>query len=134
MFQNTSMPGMDMAFPDTCWTPGVLSGAPGPIPYANMATHAAGIPTQVKVLVMCMPVHNVSVVEPLSSGDEAGCSPGGVVSCIPLGMSANTKCSVKVFEVALPATRMLDTDSQNLINAPTGMSAIPGQFKVLALS
>ena len=134
MFQNTSMPGMDFGFPDTCWTPGILAGAPGPLPYPNIATHAAGVPSQFKMLVMCMPAHNIGTIIPLSNGDEAGCSPGGVVSCLPMGMSTNTKCSVKVLEGGLPATRMLDTDSQNIINAPTGMSLVPGQFKVLTLT
>ncbi len=134
MFQNSSMPGMDIAFPDTCLTPGVLAGAPGPIPYPNLAIHATAVPSQFKMLIMCMPAHNIGTIIPLTNGDQAGCSPGGVASAIMMGPSINTKCSIKVFEGGLPATRMLDTDTQNLTNAPTGMSLIPGQFKVLTLT
>ena len=76
MFQNTSMPGMDFGFPDTCWTPGILAGAPGPLPYPNIATHAAGVPSQFKMLVMCMPAHNIGTIIPLSNGDEGRLQPG----------------------------------------------------------
>ena len=134
MFQNSSMPGMDLSFPDTCLTPGIIAGGPGPLPYPNLATHSMAIPSQFKVLLTCMPAHNIGTIIPMSNGDEAGCSPGGVASGIPMGPSMNTKCSMKVLDGALPATRMLDTDQQNLTNAPPGMSLVPGQFKVLVLT
>lgn len=134
MFQNSSMPGMDFGFPDVCMTPGIIAGAPGPLPYPNLATHAMAIPSQVKYLIPVLPAHNIGTVIPMSNGDEAGCSPGGVACAIPMGPSMNTKCSIKILEGGLPATRMLDTNMQNLINTPPGMSLIPGQFKVLSLS
>jgi hypothetical protein len=134
MFQNCSMPGMDFAFPDTCVTPGVIAGAPGPIPYPNLAIHAMAVPSQVKVLIMCMPAHNIATIIPATNGDQAWCSPGGVASGIMMGPTTKTRCSVKVLEGGLPVTRMLDNDVQNLTNAPTGMSLVPGQFKVLTLT
>ena len=134
MFQNCSMPGMDFGFPDTCMTPGIIAGAPGPLPYPNMAVHAMAIPSQFKMLIMCMPAHNIATIIPASMGDQPGCSPGGVASGIFMGPSLNTKCSVKVLEGGMPATRMLDTDQQNLTNSPPGMSLVPGQFKVLTLT
>ena len=36
--------------------------------------------------------------------------------------------------VQVDSMMVLDTDSQNLINAPAGMSLVPAQFKVLTLT
>lgn len=135
MFANCSMPGMDIAFPDTCLTPGVLAGAPGPIPYPNIATKAMAIPPTASMthLIMFMPTHNMATTIPTSNGDEAGCSGGGVASALFIGPARNTKCSVSVITGGTPATRMLDTTLQNSTNAP-GMSLVPGQFQVLILT
>jgi hypothetical protein len=50
-----------------------------------------------------------------------------------MGPVRNSKCSMKVITGGMPATRMLDNTMQNLTNT-SGMTLIPGQFKVLYLS
>ena len=62
MFMNTQMMGMDMGFPDVCLTP--AAPAPVPIPYPNIAMGPTAVPSQVKVLVMAMPAHNLATTAP----------------------------------------------------------------------
>lgn len=135
MFANCSMPGMDMAMPDVCMTPGVSAGAPGPLPYPNMAMKPMAIPStaSMKQFISFMPAHNMATTISTTNGDQAGCSPGGVASGIMMGPGRNTKGSTKVFTAGTPATRMLDNTMQNLTNAQ-GTTLVPGQFKVMYLS
>jgi len=81
---------------------------------------------------MFMPCHNMATTIPVSNGDNAGVM-GGMVSQIMMGPVRNVKCSLKVITGGTPATRMLDNTMQNLSNA-SGMTLVPGQFKVLYLS
>ncbi|XCN73049.1 MAG: DUF4150 domain-containing protein [Candidatus Electrothrix aestuarii] len=132
MFANCSMPGMDIAFPDVCKTP--VGPAIVPIPYPNIAMKTMAVPptTSMKHLIMFMPSHHVGTTVPTTMGDNAGAL-GGVASQIMMGPARNTKSSMKVITGGMPATRMLDTTMQNLTNA-SGMTLVPGQFKVLYLS
>ena len=132
MFANCSMPGMDIAFPDVCKTP--VGPAIVPIPYPNISMKAMALPptASMKHLIMFMPSHHVGTTVPTTMGDNAGVL-GGVASQIMMGPSRNTKSSMKVITGGMPATRMLDTTMQNLTNT-SGMTLVPGQFKVLYLS
>ncbi len=58
----------------------------------------------------------------------------GVASGMIMGPARHTRCSMKVITGGTPATRMLDNTLQNSTNVPTGMTLVPGQFKVLYLS
>lgn len=128
------MPGMDMGFPDVCKTPVPPPVGMLPIPYPNIATRTMALPptTSFKHLITFMPSHNMATTIPTSMGDNAGAL-GGVASQIMMGPARNTKCSTKVITGGMPATRFLDTTMQNLTNT-TGMTLVPGQFKVLYLS
>lgn len=134
MFANCSMPGMDMGMPDVCLTP-LAAGVPVPVPYPNTAMKAMAVPptASMKHLIMFMPSHNIGTTIPTSMGDTAGVQMG-VASGMIMGPVRNTKCSTKVITGGMPATRMLDTTLQNSTNVPSGMTLVPGQFKVLILS
>lgn len=133
MFANCSMPGMDFGMPDVCLTP--ASGAPVPIPYPNFGMKAMAIPptASIKHLIMFMPSHNIATTIPTSMGDNAGVMMG-VASGTVMGPVRNTRCSTKVITGGTPATRMLDNTIQNSTNVPSGMTLVPGQFKVMYLS
>lgn len=133
MLAKTSMPGMDMAFPDVCKTPAPPPVVMVPIPYPNISMNPMAIPTttSLKHLITFMPSHNMASTTATSMGDTTGVL-GGVASQIMMGPGRNTKSSVKVITGAMPATRMLDTTMQNLTNS-SGMSLVPSQFKVLYL-
>ncbi len=133
MFANCSMPGMDFGMPDVCLTP--AAPAPVPVPYPNIGMKAMALPptTSMKHLIMFMPSHNIGTTIPTSMGDNAGVLMG-VASGLVMGPVKNTKCSTKVITGGTPATRMLDTTMQNSTNVPSGMTLVPGQFKVLYLS
>ena len=134
MFANCSMPGMDMAMPDVCKTPVPPPVVTVPIPYPNMAMKVMAIPptASMKHLIMFMPSHHIGTTVPTSMGDNTWAL-GGVASQIMMGPARNTKCSTKIITGGMPATRMLDTTMQNLTNT-SGMTLVPGQFKVLYLS
>ncbi len=66
-------------------------------------------------------------------GDNAGVMMG-VASGTVMGPVRNTRCSTKVITGGTPATRMLDNTIQNSTNVPSGMTLVPGQFKVMYLS
>ncbi|MDY0361150.1 MAG: DUF4150 domain-containing protein [Desulforegulaceae bacterium] len=132
MFANTSLPGMDFAFPDVCRTPAPVGMLP--IPYPNFSMRPMALPptTSIKHLIMFMPSHNMATTIPTSNGDNAGVM-GGMVSQIMMGPVRNVRCSMKVITGGTPATRMLDNTMHNLSNA-CGMTLVPGQFKVIYLS
>ena len=133
MFANCSMSGMDFAFPDLCLTPSPVG--PIPIPYPNMAQRPMALPPScsLKHFISMMPAHNLTTNIPLSMGDNAGVA-GGVMSGMMMGPSRNIMGSVKVFTGNMPATKMLSPAIQNLTNCPTGMTLVPGQFKVMIMS
>lgn len=75
----TTGQGQCMAFPDTCMTPGVSAGAPGPLPYPNIGMLSDGSGSK-KFKMLGKVVIRKGDELSQSSGDEAGNSPGGVVS------------------------------------------------------
>ncbi|SLM32884.1 conserved hypothetical protein [Desulfamplus magnetovallimortis] len=134
MFANCSMaPGMDFGFPDVCMTP--FFPAPIPIPYPNFAMKVTALPptTSIKHLINFMPSHNMSTTIPLTIGDTPGVLLG-VASGTVMGPARHIRCSTTVITGGTPATRMLDNTLHNSTNVPTGMTLVPGQFKVLYLS
>ena len=129
MFANTQMMGLDLGFPDVCLTP---TPAPVPIPYPNIALGPTAIPSQVKVLFMCMPAHNMATTIPLTNGDNAGINMG-VASGTVMGPARHLTASFTTLVVGIPATRMTSIALQNSTNCP-GIRIVPSQFKVLLLA
>ena len=132
MFLNTQMMGQDMAFPDVCLTPAPPAPAPIPIPYPNIAMGPTAIPSQVKVLVLGAPAHNLSTTIPMTNGDNAGVAMG-VASGTVMGPSRHLTGSFTTILVGAPASRLTSASLQNSTNAP-GMRIVPSQTKVLVLA
>jgi len=124
------MMGMDMGFPDVCLTPSPVG--PVPIPYPNIAMGPTAVPSQVKVLIMAMPAHNMSTTIPLTNGDNAGVSMG-VASGTVMGPSRHLTAAFTVLVGGMPATRMTSMSLQNSTNCP-GCRVVPSQVKVLLLA
>jgi uncharacterized Zn-binding protein involved in type VI secretion len=128
----TTESGQSMAFPDTCMTPGVSAGAPGPLPYPNIAmmTDGSGA-SKVKVRNKA-PLRKGDSIR-MSTGDEAGNSPGGVVSGCFKGA-----CSVKLGSMNVKIegkevgylTVMVAHNGSNA-NMPAGTHIVPSQTAVL---
>jgi hypothetical protein len=129
MFANTQMMGMDLGFPDVCLTP---TPAPVPIPYPNIALGPTAIPSQLKVLFMCMPAHNMATTIPLTNGDNAGVNLG-VASGTVMGPARHLTASFTTLVSGVPATRLTSMSLQNSTNCP-GMRIVPSQTKVLLLA
>lgn len=129
MFANTQMMGLDLAFPDVCLTP---MPAPTPIPYPNIALGPTAIPSQVKVMFMCTPGHNMATTIPLTNGDNAGVATG-VASGMVMGPARHLTAAFTVLVGGVPATRMTSVSLQNSTNAP-GCRIVPSQVKVLLLA
>lgn len=130
MFANTQMMGMDTGFPDVCLTP--TPAGPVPIPYPNIAMGPTAIPSQVKVLYMCTPAHNMGTTTPLTNGDNAGVAMG-VASGTVMGPSRHVTAAFTVLIGGMPATRLTSVSIQNSTNCP-GMRVAPSQVKVLLLA
>jgi hypothetical protein len=130
MFANTQMMGMDMAFPDVCLTP--AGPAMVPIPYPNIAMSPTAIPSQMIVMIMAMPAHNLATVTPLTNGDNAGVGMG-VASGLVMGPSRHLTGSFTVLFGGVPATRLTSMSLQNSTNAP-GARLVPSQPTVLLLA
>ncbi|MES2712872.1 MAG: DUF4150 domain-containing protein [Pseudomonadota bacterium] len=129
MFANTQMMGMDMGFPDVCMTPAV---PPVPIPYPNIAMGPTAVPSQVQVLIMAMPQHNMATTTPLTNGDNAGVLMG-VASGLVMGPSRHLTAAFTVLVSGMPATRLTSMSLQNSTNVP-GCRIVPSQPTVLILS
>ena len=122
------------AFPDTCMTPGVSAGAPGPLPYPNMAmcTQAKGSSCSSKVKVSNKKIMTKGSEISMSSGDEAGNSPGGVMSSkfkgpakFKLGSSRVKAQGKKIAYIGC----MVGHNGSNA-NMPAGAQVAPSQTKV----
>jgi len=110
--------GISTAFPDTCMTPGVSAGAPGPLPYPNIAKSGDTAKGTKKVKCdgksVCLSSSNFST----SSGDEAGNSPGGVVCGKNKGKAEPQLSSFDVKFEGKGVVRALDIFTQNSMNTP----------------
>lgn len=130
MFANTQMAGMDLAFPDVCLTPAVPS--PIPVPYPDIAMGPTAAPSQVKVLIMGAPAHNLGTVTPLTNGDNAGVATG-VASGTVMGPSRHLTAAFTVLISGMPCTRLTSMTLQNSTNM-VGARIVPSQTKVLVLA
>ncbi|ATC97082.1 DUF4150 domain-containing protein [Pseudoalteromonas tunicata] len=136
MFAKTQMGGMDFAFPDVCLTPipSPVGPIPTPIPYPNIAIPMMAIPSQFKVLTMCMPNHNLMTITPMSNGDNAGLFMNPLSGMV-MGPQRNLFGSVKTLIGGLPATKMLSPSGQNGVSPGAfGMSLAPSQIKLLIMA
>ncbi|MFT3772232.1 MAG: DUF4150 domain-containing protein [Minicystis sp.] len=129
MWVNTSGGGLAFAFADVLLTP--AGPALVPIPYANTADPALGVPPVSNVIINGAPAHNMGTVIPTSNGANAGVA--GVVSGTVGSASTPTSGAQTVLFGGAPVTRLSDTTSQNGGNA-SGSYVAPSQTKVLVLA
>lgn len=123
---------MNFAFPDVCKT--VVGPAIVPLPYPNISTTTTAIPNIFNIFVMCMPVHNMLTMVPLSNGDEAGVTLG-VVSQLIIGPTYHILGSFKVFKQVMPVTKWLSPTGQNgIVPNMVGTTLTPCQPKVMILT
>jgi len=131
---STNGGGQCMAFPDTCMTPGVSAGAPGPLPYPNIAmlSSAKSSTCSGKVKIgnkkACTKATEVSS----SSGDEAGNSPGGVVSgrnmsSVKFSLGSNT---VSIEGEGAIYIGCMTAHNGSSANMPAGAQIAPSQTTV----
>ena len=135
-FVNTQMMGLNMAMPDVCLTP-IPSPAgpiPTPMPYPNIALPMTAIPSQVKVLVLAMPAHNLMTITPMSNGDNAGLMMNPMSGMV-MGPTRHLMGSFKTMFGGLPVTKMLNPTGQNGMSPGAfGASLAPSQIKVMVLT
>ncbi|WP_131858198.1 DUF4150 domain-containing protein [Bosea sp. BK604] len=131
MNANGPMPCMNFAFPDVCLVP--TPAGPIPTPFPNIALMPTAIPSQFKVLTMCMPASNLMTTVPISNGDNPGVAMG-VASGMVMGPSSAMMGSTNVMVGGPPAAKMTMPAKQNGISPNTiGMTISPAQITVLVL-
>lgn len=135
-FVNTQMMGMNFAFPDVCLTPipTPAGPVPTPIPYPNMSMANTAIPSQLKVLVLAMPAHNLMTITPMSNGDNSGVNMNPLSGMV-MGPSRHMMGSVKTLFGGLPVTKLLNPAGQNGMSPGAfGATLVPSQIKLMALA
>lgn len=131
MFANCSLGSMNFGFPDVCNVPTPVG--PVPIPFPNIAMSAMAIPSQFKVLLTCMPAHNMLTITPMSNGDNPGVAMG-VASGMVMGPHSAMLGSTNTMIGGPPATKMIMPTKQNGISPNTvGMTLTPSQVTTLIL-
>ncbi len=136
VFANTQMMGLNLAFPDICLTPipTPVGPIPIPIPYPNISMPMTAIPSQFKVLTLCMPNHNLMTIAPMSLGDMTGLMMNPLSGMI-MGPTRHLLGSFKTLIGGLPATKMLSLSGQNgIMPGSFGLALAPSQVKVLILA
>lgn len=126
-FANTQAGGIDFAFPDVLLTPPAMV----PVPYANTAHGAQGVPPAGNVFLQGMPAHNMATKVPLSDGNNAGVA--GVSSGTVGGAARPVTGASTVLFDGMPATRLTSMSQQNVTNT-SGVRVTPSQTKVLLLA
>lgn len=132
MFLNCQMSGTNISFPDVCKTPAPPAPSPIPIPYPNISMQMMGAPPVPTLLIGGAPAHNMKTKVPLSNGDNAGVA-GGIKSSKFMGPTKMKKGSSCIKIKGKPATKALMPTSHNSDNI-VGVTVVPSQFKVLALT
>lgn len=134
MFPATSNGGGQCAgFPDVCKTlvgPSVI-----PLPYPNIAmcNQAKGSTCSKRVKIINKKAMTTKSEISMSSGDEAGCAGGGVVSSKFKGPAKYKKGSGKVKVEGSPMvhlTSMIGLNGGANANCPAGVQVAPSQTKV----
>ena len=132
MFAKTQMGGLDFAMPDVCLTP--VPPVVVPIPYPNISVPTTAIPSQVKVLTLAMPNHNLIPITPMTTGDNGGVNMNPMSGMV-MGPSKQLMGSVKTFIGGMPATMMLRPTGQNGMSPGAfGASLVPSQVKLMILA
>jgi hypothetical protein len=132
MFAKTQMGGLDFAMPDVCLTP--VPPVVVPIPYPNISVPTTAIPSQVKVLTLAMPNHNLMTITPMTNGDNGGVNMNPMSGMV-MGPSKQLMGSVKTFIGGMPATMMLRPTGQNGMSPGAfGASLAPSQVKVMVMA
>jgi hypothetical protein len=130
----TKQGGLCFGFPDTCYTPAPPAPNPVPLPYPNFAQpNQARIDTvSMKVKICGKNVLTRKSVIMISSGDEPGNAPGGVISGVFKGQAVFRRASIKVKAEGNPVVFLTCQTAQNGNNAnvPVGNTIAPSQFKV----
>lgn len=132
---STNGGGNALAFPDTCMTPGIAAGAPGPFTYPNSCMMSDGSGSS-KVLIENKDTLRKGDEIRMSTGDEAGNSPGGTVSGGFKG-----KCSIKTVVTTSGKVKAEGGDIAHVTcmtghngsnaNMPAGAQLAPSQTKVM---
>lgn len=122
------IPGMDFAFPDPCNTP--FGPVIMPVPYMNFTFAVMALITQFKVLLMCMPAHNLTTTKMPSIGDNAGIFLG-LASGMVMGPQRHFFGSTNLYIGGPPCTKLLSPGGHNGMapNIP-GLTIFPSQVKV----
>ncbi len=132
VFACNALPGMSLAFPDTCNT--VVGPATVPLPYPNMATATTATPASANVLLAVAPAHTMMSSEPLTNGDQSGISGGGAVACGGISQPCRSLMGCVGININfLPARNSFKPTLQNNINAPGATALTPCQPFVLFL-
>jgi len=132
---STNGGGQCFAFPDTCKTP--TPGGPVPIPYPNIAmvNQASGSSCAKKVKICGKKAVHKKTKISMSSGDEAGCAGGGVISSKMKG-AVNYKMGVSKVKIegndAINHLKMSGHNGSNA-NAPPGTQVAPSQTTVILM-
>jgi hypothetical protein len=131
---STNGGGQCAGFPDVCKTP--TPGGPVPMPYPNIAmlVQAKGSSCSKKVKILNKKTATKKTEISMSSGDEAGCAGGGVVSNKFKGPAQFKKGSSKVKAEGSPVahlTSMVGLNGGANANFPAGVQVAPSQTKVL---
>ena len=127
--------GTALAFPDTGMTPGVSAGAPGPLPYPNNVNVSDGSGSS-KVLINNKDTLRKGDEFRMSAGDEAGNSPGGVVSGGFKGKGkvqavVTTAGKVKAEGGDIAHVTCITAHNGSNANMPAGAQLAPSQTKVM---
>ena len=131
VFATTQMGGLNLAFPDVCITP--VGPIPVPIPYPNIAVPMMAIPSQVKVLTLAMPNHNMMTITPMSMGDNSGVLLNPLSGMV-MGPQRQLLGSFSTFFGGLPSNKMLGLSGQNgIMPGAFGATLAPSQVKVMLL-
>jgi hypothetical protein len=93
--------------------------------YPNIAMAPTATPSQMTVLIMAMPAHNLGTITPMTQGDYPGVGIG-VASGMVMGPSRHLTESFTVLFRGMPATRLTSMTLQNSTNAP-GARLVPSQ-------
>lgn len=130
-FWNANAGGMNLGCMDVCKTP--IGPIPVPIPYANVAMLPTAVPSQMKVLAMGSPVHNLSTVMPMTMGDSPGVLMG-VISGLVMGPAGAMMGSNNVFVCGPPVAKFGMPAKQNGLSPNVvGSTVAPSQVKVMAM-